>query len=91
MFLPCSVCGESYRMTGTHNRDRLDMCMPCFDKNFSGASPPLDVHTPMAREALDAYVEAPVETGHQLTPRQVQALARMHVYWQRRQAGEGEA
>ena len=78
----CTVCGDWYPHSG---RDRLDICDGCWP-NFAGASPPLDVHAPMAREALEAYVEAPVETGHPLTPRQVQALARMHVYWQRRQA-----
>ena len=60
--------------------------MSCLTLNFSGAQPPLDIHAPMAREALEAYV---CDT-HQITPRQAQALARMHVYWHRRQAGEDE-
>ena len=44
----------------------------CFLHNFSGASPPLDLPAPLAREMLEAYVD----TGRyeQLTPRQQEAV-----------------
>ena len=73
----CVICGLWYPADA---RDRLDICLPCVELNFAGN--PLDA--PDAREALEAYVYP----DHQMTPRQAQALARMHVYWQRRQAGE---
>ena len=66
MSISCVICGEWYPSAG---RDRLDICEPCYTANFAGASPPLDLHAPMAREALEAYVDS----AHQLTPRQVQA------------------
>ena len=77
----CTVCGFWYPGCRI---DRLDICEPCYTANFAGASPPLDIHASLAREALEAYVY----TTHQMTPRQAQALARMHVDWPRRQAGE---
>ena len=76
----CDICGEWYLSAV---RDPLELCDGCLP-NFAGAQPPLDIHTPMAREALEAYVYP----DHQITPRQAQALARMHVDWQRPQAGE---
>ena len=78
----CTVCGEWVPGPG---QDRLDICDGCWP-NFAGAQPPLDIHAPMAREALEAYVF----DIHQLTPLQAQALARMHVDWPWRQEGEGE-
>ena len=74
----CTVCGTWYDGVGI---SRYDVCTDCWRHNFAGA---LDLHAPSAREALEAYVSTPPP----LTPRQVQALARMHAYWQRRQAGE---
>ena len=76
MAICCTVCGGWYEHPG---RDTLDICEGCWP-NFSGASPPLAWPEVSAREALEAYVSS----GVTLTPRQVQALWRMHL----RQAGE---
>ena len=76
----CTVCNDWYPATGT---GITDICVPCLELNFAGAQPALDLTAP-AREALEAYVYP----NHQSMPRQVQALARLHVYGQHRQAGE---
>ena len=84
MSLCCTVCGLWYPGAG---RDRLDICTPCLEQNFSGAQPPLDPWTPHdppdhdAREALEAFVDS----AHQLTPRQVQAMARLAEAWRRQE------
>ena len=72
----CTVCGFWYPQEG---RDTLDICEPCYSANFAGAQPPLDIHAPVAREALEAYVYP----DHQITPRQAQALARLDAVWHR--------
>ena len=52
----CTVCNDWYPATGT---GITDICVPCLELNFAGAQPPLDIHAPMAREALEAYVFRP--------------------------------
>ena len=60
----CTVCNDWYpsAVPGV-----TDICLSCLELNFSGASPPLDLPAPLAREMLEAYVD----TGRyeQLTPR----------------------
>ena len=82
MAIMCTVCSEWYPAAG---RDTLDICPTCLDKNFSGAWPPLDWAAPRvetARENLEACVRAS-DASRQITlsPRQVQAMRRMHERW----------
>lgn len=70
MSIACTICGTWYSTAGS---DRLDICPTCWEANFAGAQPPLDWAAPQ------------VEGTVTLTPRQVQALHRMH---QRGQARE---
>ena len=67
MSITCDICGEWSPGTGFGHRD---ICLPCFEHNFSGN--PLDA--PTAREALDASVDA-------AGPYQRAALARLHASW----------
>jgi hypothetical protein len=69
MSICCVICGLWYPSDG---HDTLDICDTCFQKNFSGAHPPLALDV-SAREALDAYVSS----AHPLTPRQVETMARL--------------
>ena len=62
----CVVCGEWYTRPG---RNTLDICDSCYLENFSGAQPPLDWAAPVVRETLT------------LSPRQVQAMRRLHERW----------
>ena len=82
MALCCTVCGTWYPSAGL---DRLDICTPCLDLNFSGAQPPLDPCAPRDPPALDvsarAALEAFVDNAHAMTPRQVEAMRRMAARW----------
>lgn len=76
----CTICSLWYPQEA---RDTIDICPTCLDKNFSGAWPPLDWAAPRvetARDALEAYVDS-VPRQITLTPRQVQAMRRMHERW----------
>lgn len=81
--IACTVCGLWCPADGG---DRLDICTDCLEKNFAGASPPLDAfdpRDPSARAQLEAFVDA----AHQLTPRQVEAMTRLAAAWRRREEG----
>lgn len=82
MSISCTICGMWY---ATPDRDTIDICPDCFLTNFSGAMPALDPCGPAARAALEAYVTAPV------TPRQGQALRRLHERWAHQAQGEAPA
>ena len=74
MSIACVVCGEWYHAPG---RDTLDICPPCFTENFAGAQPPLETFASRQREVLESYVDS----AHQLTPRQHQAMQRAIARW----------
>ena len=76
MALCCTVCGCWYDRPG---RDTLDICEPCYQANFARAELPLDWAAPGARETLEAYVDSSRQLT--LTPRQVDAMRRMHERW----------
>ena len=85
MDVRCVICDELYPHVYP---DTLEICATCYDKNFAGAQPSLDPteHVPAgpeARAGLDAFLDS----QHQMTPRQVQAMARLQAEW-RRQAQE---
>ena len=65
MAICCTICGQWYPQVG---RDTLDICGPCWQANFHG-SQELRVDAPSVAEAIT------------LTPRQVQAMRRMHERW----------
>lgn len=86
--IACTVCGLWYPEAAS---DRLDICPACLTLNFPAlqdldrAPVPGDVS---ARQALDASLAS----AHQMTPRQCQAIRRIHERWEaeaaRRVAGE---
>ena len=71
-----TVCGTWYQRPG---RDTLDICPDCVSQNFAGAQPPLDWAAPVASETIT------------ITPRQVQAMHRMHERWAARSARPGRS
>ena len=74
--LMCTICGLWCPQVG---RDTLDICPDCYTQNFA-ESQELRVDAPSVRETLEAYVDsAPRQIT--LTPRQVQAMRRMHERW----------
>ena len=88
MALCCTVCGFWSPQVGP---DRLDICDECLTLNFSATQPPQGPGAPRdpppapgAREGLEAFVDP----AHPLTPRQVEAMARLAEAWRRQEEGE---
>lgn len=73
--LMCTICGLWYPQVG---RDTLDICTSCWQENFAG-SQELRVDAPTVSETLEASALA--SRLLTLTPRQVQAMRRMHERW----------
>jgi len=73
MSMPCSVCGDPYLPPP---RWQEDSCPPCFQENFR------------ASDELRLRGEVEVGGAIELSPREVQALARFHAHHRRVRRGE---